>query len=531
MRDDPTQDDASAEFERTGRLPDDGTDNEPWQPPPSSAEETREQIARSRTQVEGLMERNRRAEAEQVRAKGPPEPLYNMSIADRQSWIRGAGYSEEQVADYEYFVTWVGIHRRNIKICVGFLAAGIIAIIFLAANDVPWWAYILPGLVAAYGAIGLPLEIFSSAMREYIKDRWERGEYKKTLDTLQKICAVGGSILFAWAVGGWDNFAFQSIFDTRRWSNSFWRLSFFIEGAIIASTIFSLCVSWEKEKWLSLRRSLALGSVAFIFIVLIMPLIGTGFFLQFVHGIANQDLRAIVLALFCLILSFPLGMAFGRMGYLLIAEPDDNRPIDFAALATQAWQFVIKPRSKAVDAAKSGEPPPQPAAQPNQSTYQPQQINIEFKQRRQWRMPSLPGADLFKPQAWAGRFMALLWLSYTQVQAWTHYDLIQNNQWVGFPTDDRAPVFYLAVAVMAVSFVMFLVCRRRINPHDLRNLRLIAFALLQAAVGFVLLTQYQSLHLPPETDLVASYLIIAGLTRVLLLLRNPVKATGWRRFI
>ena len=218
---------------------------------------------------------------------------------------------------------------------------------------------------------------------------------------------------------------------------------------------------------LSLRRSLALGGVGFVFVVLVMPLVGSGFGLHFAHGLANQDLRAIVTALFCLILAFPLGMAFGRAGYLLITMPDDNRPIDFVSLAKQAWQFVIKPRgTKEVETYKpESKPEPQPASQPAQFTYQPQQINVEFKEKRHLSMPHLPGGEWLSPQAWAGRWMALLVLAWTQVTVWTGYDPIRNNEWRGLPTDDRATAFYAAFAIMAFSFIMFLRSRKQIDLH------------------------------------------------------------------
>jgi hypothetical protein len=132
--------------------------------------------------------------------------------------------------------------------------------------------------------------------------------------------------------------------------------------------------------------------------------------------------------------------------------------------------------------------------------------------------------------------MALLVLAWTQVTVWTGYDPIQNNEWRGLPTDDRATAFYAAFAIMAFSFIMFLRSRKQIDLHDLRNLRLVALALLQACVGLGLMfggTNLGSfgLKLPQEAELVESFIIIAGLTRFVLLLRNPVPKRGWRRLL
>jgi hypothetical protein len=100
--------------------------------------------------------------------------------------------------------------------------------------------------------------------------------------------------------------------------------------------------------------------------------------------------------------------------------------------------------------------------------------------------------------------------------------------------DDRAIAFYAPFAIMAFSFVKFLRSRKQIDLRDLRNLRLAALALLQAVVGIGLMFGEANLlrvgiALPPIAELVESFIIISGLTRFLLLLRNPVPRRGWRR--
>jgi len=290
------------------------------------------------------------------------------------------------------------------------------------------------------------------------------------------------------------------------------------ETFIIVSAIFVGIEARHRKKMPSVRRGLKLGAILFIYNAVIVPF-ATYFVSAFGKGAFSDDPALMASGLFHLIVGGMIALACIHHYRRTLTEPDHAPPLGLRPL----WSFLR-------GLAKS-HPKPEPV-------YQQQApgrvIDVDFKARREWKMPSLPDIGFLRPQARAGRWMALLWLTYTQVQVWTAYDLIRNNEWRGLPMDDRAIAFYAAFAIMAFSFVKFLRSRKQIDLRDLRNLRLAALALLQAVVGIGLMFGEANLlrfgiALPPIAELVESFIIISGLTRFLLLLRNPVPRRGWRR--
>ena len=227
-QEDPTQDDAAAEFERTGRLPE---------------------------EFSAAGEPNRLRMEESVPSASPEPPqaqrsklsLYSRFLIGLEVFLplTYPVYPPE-LSEYEQDKTaikfrWMVIRRFAIAGMLGTSAIGI-----LSAYEWPWWSFIIPSIIAIWGMLGVILNLMWRAIRRDIVEHWKRWEHKGYVKKFEDVC---GFIVIAFGfllLTGLDDAVLRSIFSARSGSGSLWRLSFFIEGSLIASALFSLWFPGKK---------------------------------------------------------------------------------------------------------------------------------------------------------------------------------------------------------------------------------------------------------------------------------------------
>ena len=227
---DPTYDPASAEFERTGRLPPDA---------PVDHDAMQAQIRQTREQLEKLMrERGMTVDENGWSSPQPqPVPVYVSAI---ERWC-GKYAGLVLALTFPLFV-WLVFCAISALVHYG----------VVAVRDLSIVAVVIGLLEAGFGA--LLAMIWLALFCEYKNISIEQ-KFRYYRNDLILIAAICGAVAVAFLASSMVDF----VGDARTWPRFFWRLSFALEAAIVASAIFvAICAAWKKTAF-SLRRSLEIG--------------------------------------------------------------------------------------------------------------------------------------------------------------------------------------------------------------------------------------------------------------------------------
>jgi hypothetical protein len=299
-----------------------------------------------------------------------------------------------------------------------------------------------------------------------------------------------GSIVVAFCISELTGFwIYGYVTDSYGWTTSFWRWSFAIEVALVVAAIVTASLNYGPSKWLPWRQNIILGAVCFVVTIICFPFIAAGA-IRIIAAIIGRSaydvahngaiglgywITAAVIAILC--------WSVGECIFL-----DQPIAIGIPGFVKAWWN---RPKAEVNPSAPSETRPQdanfQPQPQPTQSTYQPQQTNVE---KRPWHLPhfSMPGIPSILTGGTAretalimcGRCGAAAVLIYIIAQ---DFGIVRDD--MSGPTYGKESYFYGVVAAMvACAIGMFYFGHQAKGPF---SGHLLFRQLGQLAIGFAVL--------------------------------------------